>query len=111
MKYAHLKILLICLIALGFCYTGWTLLFDHPVSPEKSSEEVYVASTGEEAPSSSPAASSVRRTSPQRECGGLGAVALYSILLPCVAEHNQPRLHRTQANERSPAHPLNNPSP
>lgn len=111
MKYAHLKILFICLLALGFCYTGWTLLFDYPVSPERSPEKAYVASAGGESPSSPPTASSVRRAYPQRECSDLGAVALYSILLPCVAEHNQPRLHREHANERSPAHPLTTPSP
>jgi hypothetical protein len=111
MKYPHLKILFICLLALGFCYTGWTLLFDNPVSPERSPEKAYVISAGEEPPSSPPDANSARHPYPQSECNGLGAVALYSILLPCVAEHNQPRLHRTQANERSPVHPLNNPSP
>jgi len=107
MKYAHLKILLICLIGFGFCYTGWTLLFDDPVSPEKS----YVALTGGEASSFRPAAGSVKHASPQLECTALGAVVLYSVLLPCVAEHTQPRLHKAHANGRSTGHSLTNPSP
>jgi hypothetical protein len=111
MKYPHLKILFICLLALGFCYTGWTLLFDNPVSPERSPEKAYVISAGEEPPSSPPDANSVRHPYPQSECNGLGAVALYSILLPCIAENNQPRLHTEHANERSPAYPLTSPSP
>ena len=111
MKYPHLKILFICLLAMGFCYTGWTLLFDNPVSPERSPENAYVISAGEEPPSSPPEANSVRHPYPQSECNGLGAVALYSILLPCIAENNQPRLHTEHAKERSLAHPLTSPSP
>ncbi len=111
MKYVHLKILLICVLAFGFCCAGWTLLFDNSLSPETSFEKPYVAAAGGEAPSIPPAASSVKHPSSQSECNALGAVALYSVLLPCVAEENQPRLHREHADERSPAHPLTSPSP
>jgi hypothetical protein len=112
MKYAHLKILMICVLAFGFCYAGWVLLFDEPVSPEKTPQQVScAASTGEEPPSTAPIASSTRRVFSRRECEGIAAIAAYSVLLPCIEEHNESISHKAHAKGRPTAHPLTNPSP
>lgn len=110
MKYPHLKILMICVLAFGFCYAGWVLLFGDPVSPEKTPQMSYAASTAEEPPSTAPVPSSTRYVFSRRECEGIAAIAAYSILLPCIEEHNRPISHKAHATGRPTAHPLTNPS-
>jgi hypothetical protein len=80
----HVKILLLFLLIPILSYIGWTLVFDHPAPPAKSwlVEEGHVSS-------SLPAVPSDRQTTSRQECDGLGVIALYSIILPSVAEHNQ----------------------
>jgi hypothetical protein len=89
MKSFHLKILLLCLLVPPLCYGGWAFLFHQAAPPEQS----YVV-PGEDMPAPALTTSASTHNSPREQCDGIGAIALYSILLPCIAEHNQSSPHR-----------------